>query len=191
MKILFEEYPYPYPVIKGLELSPYYFRCKENQEAQIPYVGYFYSQDIKDSVFILPKVFMWSGVDPMYPELGEQYLAFGKWNPCEIVDINSNNLLKEHGYDQIVFGLSTWLYQAIKRYDARNPHSEIIQNAKVQNVISNRGDYSETFIDIILSLIRFHKDHQQLFTYITCINSSGNNKIHWGKTLSKVQPILY
>ena len=29
-----------------------------------------------------------------------------------------------------------------------------------------------------------------MFTYISIINSSGNNRIHWGKTISKVQPII-
>ena len=43
---------------------------------------------------------------------------------------------------------------------------------------------------MILALLRFHKEHQNLFTYISIINSSGNNKIHWGKTISKIQPIL-
>ena len=191
MKLLIEEQPYHYDLIKGLELSPYFFRFKENEKAQIPYVGYFYSQDIKDSVFILPKVFMMGGIHPDEPEKGEQYLAFGRWHPYEIIDIESDkNPLKQGGYDSIVFGLSTWLYQAIQRYNRRNPFSQIIENAKIQNVISIKGDYTETFLDIILSLIRFHKDHQQLFTYISIINSSGNNKIHWNKTIAKVQPII-
>ncbi len=191
MKLLFEEQPYPYSVIKDLEMSPYFFHCEENQEAQIPYVGYFYSPAIKDSVFILPKVFMMAGVHPDEKECGEQYLAFGKWHPYEIVDIDSDdNPLKRDGLDNIVFGLSTWLYQAIQLYNRRNPFSQIIENAKIQNVISDKGEYTETFLDVILSLIRFHKDHRQLFTYISIINSSGNDKIHWGKTISKVQPII-
>jgi hypothetical protein len=191
MRILFEGYPYPFAVIKGLELSPYFFQCKNNQEAQFPYVGYFYSQAIDDSVFILPKVFLWGGINPLHPEIGEHCWAFGKWDPIEIINIQSNNNpLKEEGYDRLIFDLSTWLYQAIQRYNKRNPFSQIIENAKIQNVISNKGESSDTFIDIILSLIRFHENHKQLFTYISIINSTGNNKIHWGKTISKIRPII-
>jgi len=191
MKLLIEEQSYPFSLIKGLELSPYFFHWKENEEAQIPYVGYFYSQDIKDSVFILPKVFMMCGVHPKEPEMGEQYLAFGKWHPYEIIDIeSSNNPLKENGFDKVIFGLATWIYQAIQIYSKRNPSNQIVENAKIQNVISNKGDYTETFLDVILSLIKFHKDHKQLFTCISIINSSGNHKIHWTKTISKVQPII-
>lgn len=191
MKILFEEYSYPISIIEDLAMSPYFFRNEDNERAQIPYVGYYYSQDLKDSVFILPKVFLWSVPDPEFPRHGTSQLAFGKWDPCKIIHSRpDNNPLKEEGYDQVVFGLSTWLYQAIKRYNARHPYSQIIENAKIQNVISNRGSSSETFLDIILSLVRFHKDHQQLFTYISIINSSGNNKIHWGKTVAKIQPII-
>ena len=191
MKILFEEYSYPISIVKDLALSPHFFRSEDNDRVQIPYVGYFYSLDLKDSVFILPKVFLWVENCPGIPKHSATQLAFGKWDPCCIIDsCPEKSLLKEDGYDQIVFGLSTWLYQAIKRYDARHPYSQIIENAKIQNVISNRGSSSETFLDTILSLIRFHKDHQRLFTYISIINSSGNNKIHWGKTVAKVQPIL-
>lgn len=191
MKILFEEYPYPVSIVKDLAMNPHFFRSEENDRVQIPYVGYFYSQDLKDSVFILPKVFLWVDNTPEFPKHSATQLAFGKWDPCCIIDSSpEKNPLKEDGYDQVIFGLSTWLYQAIKRYDARHPYSEIIENAKIQNVISNRGSSSETFLDTILSLIRFHKDHQHLFTYISIINSSGNNKIHWGKTVAKVQPII-
>lgn len=191
MKILFEEYSYPISIIEDLAMSPYFFRNEENERAQIPYVGYYYSQDLKDSVFILPKVFLWAVSDPEFPKHSTSQLAFGRWDPCKIIHSRpDDNPLKEDGYDQVVFGLSTWLYQAIKRYNVRHPYSQIIENAKIQNVISNRGTSSETYLDIILSLIRFQKEHQQLFTYISIINSSGNNKIHWGKTVSKVQPII-
>ena len=96
----------------------------------------------------------------------------------------------EAGFDKVVFSLSVWLYQSIQRYHARHKYSAIIENAKIQNVISNKGDSDQTFLDTMLSMLRFHKDHQNLFTYISIVNTSGNNKIHWGKTMSKVQPLI-
>ena len=52
------------------------------------------------------------------------------------------------------------------------------------------GDNSETWINIILQLIRFNNEHRNLFTYIARINSQGHNKINWQKTISKVRPWL-
>jgi len=56
--------------------------------------------------------------------------------------------------------------------------------------MSHSGSNDQTLLDTVLSLIDFHKEHASLFTYITIINASGNNKIHWGKTINKIQPIL-
>lgn len=187
MKLLFEEYSYDLGYVQKVSLSTYFFICEEIQSAQVPYVGYFYSQEIKDSVFILPKVFLFEGEgDPNKKEI-----AFGKYVPEDIINVDDpDNPIHKDGFDKVIFGLSTWLYQAIARYQHRHPYTGIIKDAKVQNVISKKGDSSETFLDIILSLLRFDKEHRQLFTYITIVNSSGNNKIHWNKTISKVQPVF-
>ena len=90
----------------------------------------------------------------------------------------------------MLFGLSTWIYRAIDKYSVRHPRSEIIRRTDIRRVNSDKGEDNQTLLDTILSLIAFHKEHANLFTYISIINSSGNNKIHWGKTISKVQPII-
>ena len=61
MKLLFEEYSYDLPYVQKVSLSAYFFLCEELNSAQVPYVGYFYSEQAKDSVFILPKVFLFEG----------------------------------------------------------------------------------------------------------------------------------
>ena len=61
MKLLFEEYSYDLPYVQKVSLSAYFFLCEELNSAQVPYVGYFYSEQAKDSVFILPKVFLFAG----------------------------------------------------------------------------------------------------------------------------------
>ena len=118
-------------------------------------------------------------------------MAFGKYRPEDIINVDDpENPIHKDGFDKVVFTLSVWLYQSIQRYHARHKYSGIIENAKIQNVISNKGDSDQTFLDVMLSMLRFHKEHQNLFTYISIINSSGNNKIHWSKTISKVQPVI-
>lgn len=187
MKLLFEEYSYDLPYVQKVSLSAYFFLCEELNSAQVPYVGYFYSETAKDAVFILPKVFLFEGEG----DAVNKEIAFGKYRPEDIINVDDpNNPLRKDGFNQSVFTLSVWLYQSIQRYHARHRHSGIIENAKIQNVISNKGGSTQTFLDTMLSMLRFHKDHQNLFTYISIVKTSGNNKIHWGKTISRVQPLI-
>ena len=187
MKLLFEEYSYDLPYVQKVSLSAYFFLCKELNSAQVPFVGYFYSEQAKDSVFILPKVFLFAGEG----KVEDNEVAFGKYRPEDIINVDDpENPIHKDGIDKVVFTLSVWLYQSIQRYHARHKYSGIIENAKIQNVISNKGDSDQTFLDVMLSMLRFHKEHQDLLTYISIVNSSGNNKIHWSKTISKVQPVI-
>ncbi|MCI2082694.1 MAG: LlaJI family restriction endonuclease [Bacteroidales bacterium] len=181
MRLLFEEYEYDLQCLQKAdsEIIPVFNDLKENGGNGIPCVGYFFCPDIEDSVFILPKVFIFNGG------------AFGKYAPEDIVNLDDNdNPLRTDGYDKIVFSLSTWLYQAIARYSKRHPHNEIVKDEMIQNVISKKDESSETFLDVILSLLRFNKEHREMFTFVSIIGSCGNNNINWGKTISKVRPIM-
>lgn len=172
MKILIEQYGYDKDRLSAI-LDPHYFTEMRDGKAKIPYVGYFLSRKIPDTVFILPKVFIIDGK------------AFGEYAPEEIIDFD--NLEQEHKAN--VFSLSVWIYRAIKLYfqrkDKVGDETEIMQN-----VVSHQGPSSETMIDIVLSLLKFDKEHKSLFTYITRLKHSGQNKIHWQKTISKTQALI-
>lgn len=172
MKILIEQYGYNKERLSKL-LDPHYFTELRDGKAKIPYVGYFLSRRIPDVVFILPKVFIIDGK------------AFGEYEPEEIIDFDK--LKQEHQAN--VFSLSVWVYRAIKHYfqrkDKYGEEAEIMQN-----VVSHQGPRSETMIDIILSLLKFDKEHKNLFTYITRLKHSGLNKIHWQKTISNTQALI-
>lgn len=172
MKILIEQYGYVKGRLSAI-LDPHYFTELRDGKAKIPYVGYFLSHKIPDMVFILPKVFIIDGK------------AFGEYDPEEIIDFD--NLKPEHKAN--VFSLSVWIYRAIKLYfqrkDKIGEESEILQN-----VVSHQGPRSETMIDIVLSLLKFDKEHKNLFAYITRLKHSGQNKIHWQKTISRTQALI-
>lgn len=172
MKILIEQYGYDKDRLSAL-LDPHYFTELRDGKAKIPYVGYFLSHKIPDTVFILPKVFIIDGK------------AFGEYEPEEIIDFD--NLKQEHKTN--VFSLSVWIYRAIKLYFQRK--DKVSDEAEImQNVVSHQGPSSETMIDIVLSLLKFDKEHKNLFTYITRLKHSGQNKIHWQKTISKTQALI-
>lgn len=187
MKILFEDQVYSPELLDAFGLSLYSYVSRDGNEAIMKSVGYVYSSKIDDSIFILPKVFLFEGKG----DVNRCEVAFGQYHYAEIINISKeHNPLKEDGLDKVLFGLSTWLYRAIDRYSIEHPKSEIIKRHSIQRVNSHNGEKAQTLLDIVLSLIDFHKEHAHLFTYISIVNSTGNNKIHWGKTIRKVQPVI-
>lgn len=172
MKILIEQYGYDKDRLSAI-LDPHYFTEMRDGKAKIPYVGYFLSRKIPDTVFILPKVFIIDGK------------AFGEYEPEDIIDFE--NLKQDHKAN--VFSLSVWIYRAINLYFQRK--DKVGDEAEImQNVVSHQGPSSETMIDIVLSLLKFDKEHKNLFTYITRLKHSGQNKIHWQKTISKTHALI-
>lgn len=185
MILLFEEYHYPKQLLKEV-LGGYAHLYTElkNGKAKVQYVGYFFSKEKGDSVFILPKVF-----------IDDQHKAFGKYLPEDITSINANDdgavkRLIEDGDHNVIFELSVWIHRAITQFVSRNIDTDIVDDAVIQNPTDVNGEKSQTMLDIILQLLDFHKKHRHLFIYVSIINASGNNKIHWAKTISKTQPII-
>ena len=180
MKLYFEEYPYPLDLLQDNIGDEVNLSLQSGGEAKIPYVGYYYNAKINDTVFILPKVF-----------ISENKQAFDRYNPKEIIDISpENNPLKKCNDDEVVFELSVWLYQAIRHFYERRQNTTIASEVQLQNVRPIGEKDSKTIIEIILALREFNKKHRNLFTYISLVKSSGNNKVHWNKTISKLQPII-
>lgn len=184
MKLFFEEYAYPVDLLQQNLSGQIDLSYLKNDKAKIPYVGYFFNPQINDIVFILPKVFI-------ADHKADNEKAFERYHPENIIDLTpENNPLKEKGDDAVVFELSAWLYQAINHFYERKEQSNIGEDVQIQSVKPISEKCSMTIIEITLSLINFHKKHKNLFTYISIVNASGNHKIHWQKTISKMQPVI-
>lgn len=160
---------------------------------KLPYVGYYY--DAKDgAVFILPKVFM---VNIRVEDNGDSesqnavFKAFGRYKPEDLIDVSPDNTRLSSQDKAFLFGISAWLYQAIALFNDRQTDNEITSSRSLAGLVCNRGEGDATLIDHILALLRFNKEHQNLFTYIAIIKHSGNNKIHWTKTIRQTQPLLH
>ncbi len=178
MKILFEDYHYDRDAIPSLEgIVPIKL---QNGKVKLPYVGYYCDAD-KGTIFILPKVFIVNN------------LAFGHYQPEEIIDtsIENSSPSLEDKHKAFLFGVSTWLYQAIALFSNRHTNNEITSPRNLSGLVGNRGEGEATLIDHILALLRFNKEHQNLFTYIAIIQHSSNNKIHWTKTIRQTSPLLH
>ena len=159
-----------------------------HNKAKVQCVGYFYSVEKGDSVFILPKVFI--------KEKDGIPTAFGRYNPENVIYVTEDSTNEEvkrlsaNGDRAIVFELSVWIYRAIAQFVNRKGGENVVNDIVIQNPVSANGEKSQTLLDTILQLLEYHKKHRNLFTYISIVNSSGNNKIHWAKTISKTQPVV-
>lgn len=183
MILLFEEYQYTnaddIALIKQCVDQAYL--TETSSGVKVGCVGYFYCTNpkVNDAVFVLPKVF-----------IKEDGTTFGKYKPEEIIKLDSFSDKSLNDERETVFELSAWLYQAIAHFVERNPETEIVRMSDVQEVASSRGEKCETYIDIILQLQKFQKEHRHLFTFISIVNRSGTHKINWNRTVRKTQPFL-
>lgn len=180
MKLLIEGYPYPVDRLK--ELLPNVDELDVvDGVAYVNYVGYYYYAEKGQSVFILPKVV----VDQNDNVFGVEGLR-----PETIIDLTDTGSPLVQSQRQFIYGLSVWIYRAIAVYREKHKDSTIIRQ---QNAIKiGRGKYhaSNTFLDIILSLIEFYKQNKEWFMFVVKNNRRGFNKINWRRTIAKSQVIV-
>lgn len=183
MRIIIEDYTYPRVTLR--QLLPDFDLNLQDDKAQVKvgYVGYCYSQAIKDCVFFLPKVI-----------LNEDNRVFGKYNPNILLDLDgayrNKEIDKEH-YD-FLYGLSVWLYRSIKVFktDSKNENSNIVSQRSSSYLDGTKHKVDATIVDVILSLIKFYNDNQNFFLFIIKNTHSGYNKVNWRKTIATQRPLV-
>ena len=181
MRILIEEYQYNVADVKDILHG---IDALENVEGKVSihYVGYYYNTLLKDCVFILPKVLL-KGDD------GKE-LVFGKYSPEAMINLAGNNLLSTEERD-FLYKFAVWIYRAIVVYknDKRND-TDIVYHSQIAQVGNGRRRLSNTYLDILLSLIQFNKDNQSFFFTIVKNMHSGLNKINWTRTIGTTNAII-
>lgn len=185
MRILLEEYQYEVAAVKDIlhGIDPL---INIDGKVSIHYVGYYYNSLLKDCVFILPKVLLHGGENPNDgPEL-----VFGKYKPENIANLDENNPLSQQERD-FIYKFAVWIYRAIVVYknDRRND-SSIIYHAQIAQVDKGQRRLSNTYLDILLSLIQFNRENQNFFFFILKNLHSGFNKINWTRTISTTTAIV-
>ena len=181
MRILIEEYQYKvsevHDVVKGID-------ALENIEGKVSihYVGYYYNALLDDCVFILPKVLL-RDVDGVE-------LAFGKYLPRDIVNPDGQEVLTKDERD-FIYGFAVWIYRAIVVYkNGKNNDSTIVYQKKINQVGNGSKRKSNTFLDILLSLIQFNKVNKSFFFFVLKNLHAGYNKINWTRTISTTTAII-
>lgn len=188
MRLLIEEYQYKVedlPNSNDLKVILNELGGFEDIEGKISinYVGYYYSNQLHDCVFILPKVLITVDED------GSEK-AFGEYKPEEIVNVDKSNL--DDIKKRFLYNFAVWIYRAINvfRESDRGKDSGIIFYKHIAQVGHGRRVIANTLLDLILSLIQFNKDNQNFFFFVLKNIHSGYNKINWTRTISHCQAFV-
>lgn len=181
MRILIEEYQYDVAdirdVLQGID-------ALENIEGKVSihYVGYYYNALLDDCVFILPKVLL--------RDVNGKELAFGKYSPKMIVNPEGLELLTKEERD-FLYGFAVWIYRAIVVYkNGKDNDNTIIYQKRINQIGRGNRRKSNTFLDILLSLIQFNKDNKSFFFFVLKNLHAGFNKINWTRTISTTTAII-
>lgn len=177
MRLLIEEYQYNAPDVKeslsGLDVL-------ENIDhlVSVNYVGYFYNPAIRDCVFILPKVLM-----------NQENLVFGRLKPEEIIDFDNANGVSpvERNF---IYEFAVWIYRAITVFNKSKRGNDIVYHRQVTQMGGNKRHKSQTFLDVLLSLVRFNRENQDFFMFKMKNLRSGLNKINWTRTITHTSALV-
>lgn len=172
MRVIIEGYCYRASAVRDVlhELS-----TLENVggEISVDYVGYYYNPQLRDCVFILPKVLV-----------NEENKVFSRLDPHDIIDLdNCTELSSEER--SFIYEFAVWIYRAIEVFNKSNPNSGIVLHRKIAEMGKGKRVLSNTFLDILLSLLRFNKERHSFFTTVLRNLHSGYNKINWTRTISR------
>jgi llaJI restriction endonuclease len=142
-------------------------------EISVGYVGYYYHPQLRDCVFILPKVLV-----------NEENKVFSRLDPHDIIDLDHCTELSSEERS-FIYEFAVWIYRAIEVFNKSNPNSGIVLHRKIAEMGKGKRVLSNTFLDILLSLLRFNKERHSFFTTILRNLHSGYNKINWTRTISR------
>ena len=181
MRILIEEYQYDASkvrdVIYGIDAL-----VNVEDRVSIHYVGYYYNTLLKDCVFILPKVLL-KNVDG-------QDLVLGKYKPEDIANVDTYN-----SFDKVernfIYKFAVWIYRTIVVYkNDKRSDTTIVCHSRIAQMGNGGRRLSNTYLDILLSLIQFNRDNQHFFFFVIKNLHSGLNKINWQRTIATKTAII-
>ena len=179
MRILIEEHQYQAESIKDVLHGIDAMQDIEGKVC-INYVGYYFNTQLKDCVFILPKVLL--------EDINNEELVFGKYKPEDIVNLSQNNQLSNIEKN-FIYEFSVWIYRTIEVFN-NTCKNGIVYHQKIAQSGKGIKRNDSTFLDIILALIDFHKHNQNFVLFILKNIHSGYNRINWSKTISTTRAIV-
>ncbi|MGM0380063.1 MAG: hypothetical protein ACQEQE_09980 [Bacillota bacterium] len=180
MKILIEGENYSLDILQNI-FNDQKFYIENNQEGIISYVGYYHSYKKGEIVYMLPKVFM----------IDHYQTVFGI-NKYDLINLkNEDPTFKHEQKYSWIRQISFYFFSSLKEYKKRNYFSNILQKNLTPNLNSNIGNYEYTYIDLLLSFLKFYKKNKNhlLYRYIESKTHHTKNT-QWEKTVRKNIPLI-
>lgn len=189
MHIIFEEHQYEVAKVQRV-LDGITTLQDVEQKISVGYVGYYYNPTIEDCVFILPKVLLTDKnkrevlANVKSKETDEDIL------PEDIITPNGQDKHLPKDYRKFLYEFAVWIYRSLSVYRKLNKNSKAIYYRQLPQEGKGRRRETNTYLDIVLSLIRFNRENQNFFLFTIKNLHSGLNKINWAKTISRSQALV-
>ena len=183
---------------------PTFYNQKGNS-AIINTVGYYYSIEKKEVVYMLPKVFM-SAEELKTDENDEEIKC--QWEKKFTIFKKPDNIqflnLKELYYIDSLEGsvkhdskyewirhITISFYNSLQEFKRRKWNSDIINIGDVNELNTNIGEDEYSYLDIVLSFANFYKKNKSIivFRHIEQISNQAK-KPKWEKTIRSTLPII-
>jgi len=186
MKVLIEGYDYDPEVVKTALPDNHLFLA--DKKIKIEYVGYYHNArgangKNEDFVFFLPKVVLNKHNRIFAPADSKD----GGFSPEDIVD--PDDIAGGHSLDEcqkdFLYNFSVWIYRALAYYLETHPKTDAVWYTNDgQSGAFKRKYVTNTYLDVILALIRFNRENQDYFLFKIKEKHSGLNKISWPRTIA-------
>ena len=166
-----------------------------DEKVTIEHVGYFRSAKCDDFVFLLPKVLLEKvdGVDRVFVNKNDSLLAKG-FSPEELIDPErtfADGRKLGDVQKSFLYEFAVWIYRAIAQYTVAHPETTAVWQQKSNESGAFRRKYvTNTLLDVILALLRFHRENNAYFMFKIKEAHTGFNKINWGKTVAKSRAVF-
>lgn len=200
MRILFEEHQYEVTEDIQDTLKDVASLQDVEKKISVSYVGYFYNSTVKDCVFILPKVLLKDKtieVDgkkktiEILADLEPKAKSERDYvTPEDIITKEGQEKYLSDEYCKFIYEFAVWIYRALSVYRKSHQKSKAIYFKELPQSGKGKRHEANTYLDILLSLIRFNQENQNFFMFTIRNLHSGMNKINWTKTISKSQAFM-
>lgn len=200
MRILIEGQSYLVKDLKQIFDTPMFYTQK-GDSAIINSVGYYYSQEKKQVIYMLPKVFMssensgdsdthclWDKKNTIFKKPGgEDYLTLEELFK---LDKLQGSLKHESKYEWIRH-ITISFYNSLIEFKKRNRKTTILNSGGSNDLNTNLGDNEYSYLDLVLSFINFYKKNKSiiLLKHIEQISSQAK-KAKWERTIRKTNPLI-
>lgn len=176
MRIFIEGESYPLDILKSIFGEKFY--SPNGSIGTIDNVGYYHSIN-NEVIYLLPKVF-----------IDTKGYFLNKYHKDELATKKIDDIIESPDELNWLKRFLIIFYKGLIEY--RERYSSTIQSkGDVLQLSTSLGENEFSFLDIVLSLVNFHKKNKNTILFIHKKQiSAKHKKVNWGKTVRKSNPFV-